>query len=259
MNDKRNSLNDKVNVTMHSVSRLVSDKTFSYAKVQRNTAYIGNILDKVLETEKNLSRATLLYATDILRDGILSLLKEGKSVDILELGTLYLKPASGMETANPDVGDVPQMTAAFTPSALTIESARNVAVGEDVTRSSAPEITSVLDMKTEKFGTSISTGGTVKILGKRLKVAGNESSKAGVFFAPCDASGGYQADMSDWICIPENALSLGNTAKTLVFNIPAAAVPGTYRLIVRTAYSSNHEYSKTVREGIFSKIVNVET
>lgn len=258
MNDRRNSLTDKVNVTIHSVPKTNTTKDFSYAKVKRNTAYIGNILDKVLKTEKNLTRATLLYASEVLRDGVIELLKEGKSVDLFELGTLYIKPASSMETATPDVSDVPSMTAAFTPSELTLESVKNVAVGEDVTKSTEPEISLILDMKTETEGSKISAGGTVKIIGKRLKIAGDESSNAGIFFAPCDENGSYKEDVSDWICVLQNALGMGNTASTLVFNAPSSLVAGTYRLIVRTAFASGGRICKTVRQGLFSEIVTVE-
>ena len=37
MNDKSNKLSDTVNVTMHTLT--FSDKTVSYAKVKRNTAF----------------------------------------------------------------------------------------------------------------------------------------------------------------------------------------------------------------------------
>lgn len=257
MNDKRNSLTDKVNVTMHSVPKTQTGKDYSYAKVQRNTAYIGNILDKVLKTEKNLTRATLLYASEVLRDGIVELLKEGKSVDLLELGTLYIKPASSMETLTPDVSDVPEMSVSFTPSELALSSVKGVVVGVDVTKSTEPEITSLLDMKTKASGSKISAGGTVKISGKRLKVAGGADHKVGVFFAPCDADGFYKTDMTDWICVPAEELSMGNTSGSLLFNVPESVSAGAYRLAVRTAYASTGRTNKTVREGIFEKVVTV--
>lgn len=257
MNDKRNSLTDKVNVTMHSVPKTKTGKDYSYAKVQRNTAYIGNILDKVLKTEKNLTRATLLYASEVLRDGIVELLKEGKSVDLLELGTLYIKPASSMETLTPDVSDVPEMSVSFSPSELALSSVKGVVVGVDVTKSTEPEIVSLLDMKTKSSGVKISAGGTVKIAGKRLKVAGSAEHKVGVFFAPCDADGFYKTDMADWICVPAEELSMGNTSGSLLFNVPESVSAGTYRLAVRTSYASTGRTNKTVREGIFEKVVTV--
>lgn len=44
MNDKTSKLTDKVNVTMHISS--IADKAVSYARVQRSTGYIGNVIDK---------------------------------------------------------------------------------------------------------------------------------------------------------------------------------------------------------------------
>lgn len=257
MNDRKNNLTDKVNVTMHSVQKTNTTKDYSFARVKRNTAYIGNILDKVLKTEKNLTRATLLYASEVLRDGVVELLKEGKAVDLFELGILYIKPASSMETLTPDVNDVPSMTAAFTPSELTVEAVKCVTVGEDVTKSTEPEILSILDMKTESEGTKISGGGTVKIIGKRLKVDGDKTSDIGVFFAPCNETGSYKEEIGEWICIPKSSLGLGNTPGTLLFNVPDSLVAGTYRLIVRTAYGSGGRINKVIREGIFSEIVTV--
>lgn len=248
MNDRKNNLTDKVNVTMHSVQKTNTTKDYSFVRVKRNTAYIGNILDKVLKTEKNLTRATLLYATEVLRDGV---------VDLFELGILYIKPVSSMETLTPDVNDVPSMTAAFTPSELTVEAVKCVTVGEDVTKSTEPEILSILDMKTESEGAKISGGGTVKIIGKRLKVDGDRTSDVGVFFAPCNETGSYKEEIAEWICIPKGALGFGNTPGTLLFNVPDSLVAGTYRLIVRTAYGSSGRINKVIREGIFSEIVTV--
>ena len=42
MDDKSNKLSDTVNVTMHTLT--VLDKNVSFAKVKRNTAFIGNIV-----------------------------------------------------------------------------------------------------------------------------------------------------------------------------------------------------------------------
>ena len=65
--DKRiNSLTDSVNVTIHA-SKLAKGSG-SYAKVQRNTAYIGNIVERV---SKNAvipgGTETLLYVAGLLR------------------------------------------------------------------------------------------------------------------------------------------------------------------------------------------------
>ena len=160
--DKRiNSLTDSVNVTIHA-SKLAKGSG-SYAKVQRNTAYIGNIVERV---SKNAvipgGTETLLYVAGLLRDGILSLLSEGKAVDLLEMGILYLKPQKGMESTNPEISDVPSMTLGFTPSIKAIEAVKNITVGADITKSNLPMPKTLLDLHTKTLGVDICFSGTLR-------------------------------------------------------------------------------------------------
>jgi hypothetical protein len=43
----------------------------------------------------------------------------------------------------------------------------------------------------------------------------------------------------------------------VVMNVPQSLQPGTYRLIVQTAYGSGARINKTVRKGVFEEIVTV--
>ena len=255
MNDKTNELTDQVNVTIHATS--LPGKSASYAKVKRNTAYVGNIIDKVLEKEKNLTRETLLYAAGAFRNGITDLLKTGKSVDILELGTLYIKPVSGMEKANPAVTEIPGLTLAFTPSELALSSIKDVAIGSNVTESKLPVIESLFDVHTASASDMLTGGHCAKICGKRLKIAGNEKNNDfGVFFASCDESGKYEDDYSKWIRISSSAI-IDNCSSCLMFELPEAVAKGTYRIIVQTAYGSGTRVNKTVRKAVYDNIVTV--
>lgn len=254
MNDKTNELNKEVNVTMHTLS--LSERDISYAKVKRNTAYIGNVIDTILEHNKVLDRETLLYAAGLFRNGFLELLKTGKAVDLLEMGILYIKPNGSIEAANPDIKDIPKMTLSFSPSELALEAVKGVSVAADVTESNVPQISELYDMHLRKSGNALSAGRSVRIKGKRLKVAGLES-ETGVFLASCDDAGKYSDDESSWIHVPPPEL-IDNSASALVFNIPEQA-SGSYRLLVRTAYGSGSRVNKTVRTGVFSDIVTVTT
>ena len=253
MNDRTSKMSDTVNVTMHSLSQF--DKDISYARVQRNTVYIGNIIDKVQEQNKTLDRETLLFSAGLLRNGILELLKAGKSVDLLELGTLYIKPGGSMDTTSPSISDVPAMGLAFTPSELALNAVRGVTVAGDVTESNAPLITGMYNVSARADGAAAAKGQTVRLKGKRLKIAG-EQSEVGIFFAPCDESGKYEGEVSSWFQIPESEL-VDNTTSSLLFNMPGGIESGTYRLIVRTAYGSGSRVNKTVRSGVFADIVSV--
>lgn len=251
--DKRiNSLTDSVNVTIHA-SKLAKGSG-SYAKVQRNTAYIGNIVELV---SKNAvipgGTETLLYVAGLLRDGILSLLSEGKAVDLLEMGILYLKPQKGMESTNPEISDVPTMTLGFTPSIKAIEAVKNITVGADITKSNLPMPKTLLDLPTKMLGVDITSGYTVRT---GLKVAGENS---GIFLAPCDDEGIYKTDESDWVSVCNAEDLIDNTNTQLEFNVPVDTTAGTYRLIVKTASSTGNRVNKTLRTGIMEDVVTVKT
>ncbi|MBQ3825545.1 MAG: DUF4469 domain-containing protein [Spirochaetaceae bacterium] len=251
MIDKKNELTNSVNVTMHESS--LTAKKFVYARVQRETAYIGNILDDVLTFNKNLDRPTLLFAVELIKTSIKNLLKAGKAVDILELGVMYLKPSGIVEGG--DVNNVPKMTLGFTPSEEALEMVKDVAVAADVTKSNSPVISSLFDMHSETVTDSLSAGYTVRIRGDKLKIAGSEAGD-GLFFAPCDESGKKSDDETEWTHI-RPAKFIDNTAKTLVFNVPQDMKAGKYRLIVRTAYGSGSRINKSRREGEYENIVVV--
>ena len=253
MDDKVNELSDTVNVTMHTLT--FSDKPISYAKVTRNTAFIGNIVSKILEHNKVLDRETLLYSAGLFRNAILELLKTGKAVDLLEMGILYIKPDGSMDSESPDISDVPQMSLAFTPSELALESVKNVTVAADITEINEPEISEIFDMSTRTSGTAVTKGHSVRLKGKRLKIAGEEEG-TGIFLANCDAEGNYDKDISKWNHINTSEL-IDNTASNLLFNIPNELESGKYRLFVKTAYGSGTRINKTVRSGLFPKVITV--
>lgn len=219
MNDKTNELTDQVNVTIHATS--LPGKSASYAKVKRNTAYVGNIIDKVLEKEKNLTRETLLYAAGAFRNGITDL------------------------------------TLAFTPSELALSSIKDVAIGSNVTESKLPVIESLFDIHTTSTSDVLTSGHSAKIYGKRLKIAGKEENNDfGIFFASCDESGKYEDDYLKWIRISSSAI-IDNTSTCLMFELPEAVAQGTYRIIVQTAYGSGTRVNKTVRKSVYDNIVTV--
>lgn len=251
MNDKVNELSDTVNVTMHTLT--FSDKPVSYAKVKRNTAFIGNIVSKILEHNKVLDRETLLYSAGLFRNAILELLKTGKAVDLLEMGILYIKPSSSIDSLNPSVNDVPDMTLSFTPSDIALEAVKGVTAGADVSTTNEPVLSSLYNIHTKQTGTELSIGYSARITGKRLKIAGDEA-ETGLYLAPCTNDGMYDSDSSAWTALGmENIVD--NTNTKILFNIPQDIASGSYRLILKTAYGSGKRINKTVRTGVYGEKV----
>lgn len=253
MNDKKNNLTDTVNVTMHSFT--LSDKNVSFAKVKRNTAFIGNIVSKILEHNKVMDRETLLYSAGLFRNAILELLQSGKAVDLLEMGTLYIKPNGSIDAEMPEVSDVPGMTLSFTPSTLALDAVKDVTAGADVSTSNEPLISSLYNIHTKKSGLELSIGYSARITGKHLKIAGDEE-KTGLYLASCTEDGTYDTDSSSWISLGmENIVD--NTNSKILFNIPSSVTKGIYRLIIKTAYGSGTRINKTVRTGVYSKTISI--
>ncbi|MBP3742541.1 MAG: DUF4469 domain-containing protein [Treponema sp.] len=251
MNDKVNNLSDTVNVTMHTLT--LSDKPVSYAKVKRNTAFIGNIVSKILEHNKVLDRETLLYSAGLFRNAILELLGAGKAVDLLEMGILYIKPSSSIDSLNPGIADVPDMTLSFTPSELAVEAVKGVTAGADITTTNEPVLSSLYNIHTKEEGSELSIGHSARITGKRLKIAGEET-ETGLYLASCSEDGTYDMDSSTWTALGmENIVD--NTNTKILFNIPTSVTAGSYRLILKTAYGSGTRINKTVRTGVYGEKV----
>ena len=200
-----------------------------------------------------MTRETLLYAAGVLRNGYIDLLKEGKAVEVLELGTMYLKPSGSMESLSPDISDVPKMSVGFTPSELALSAVKEVVVVADVSSTKEPSLDELYNVTALSNASEVSKGNSIRIKGKHLKIAGEEG-KVGVFFAPAKEDGTYTADGSDWICVVEDSL-VDNTNTKLLFNVPNDISTGNYRLIVRTAYGSGTRINKTLRTGIYKDVI----
>ena len=254
MNDKSSKITDKVNVTMHRSS--IANREVSYARVQRTTVYIGNVIDKILEKENLMSRESLLYAAGVLRNGILDLLKSGNAVDLLEIGTLFIKPTGSMNTLTPDITDVPELTVSFTPSALATQAVQNVVINADITKAKIPVITSFFNISKESDTYTGQAGDTIRISGEYLKIAGTDTQTTGVFFAPVLADGSHSQTESDWLQVTEERL-INNTNSWLMFNLPQEISVGDYTIIVRTANSSSNKPNKTTKTGISSQPITI--
>ena len=246
MDNKTNSLTDNVNVSFHQ-SSLAADS--SYARIQRNTACMGNVVSKILETNSILDRETLLYAGGLFRNAYISLLKNGKAVDILELGTMYIKAKSGIDTATPSITDVPELTVAFTPSSLATQAVKDLTAGADITCEIKPVIEGFFNLTANSSSYNISSGDTVRLTGDRLKISGSDTA-AGIYLIPCDSEGIYKEDGSDWIRIDSGRI-IDNKPSVLAFNLPDTLASGSYRIGVRTCFGSgNGATLKTPRTGI---------
>lgn len=132
---------------------------------------------------------------------------------------------------------------------------KDIMIGENVTNLKNPVIEGIFDVHTNEISDKISAGHSIQLFGSRLKVAGSKDD-IGVFFAPCDETGAYGSDYSKWIRIGAERI-VNNTISLLMFELPNSVVAGSYRIIVQTAYGSGKRVNKSVKCGVYDKIVNV--
>lgn len=254
MDNTKNKLADSVNVTVHQ--SYLTDEVTSYAKVQRQTAYIGNVIDKALEKNGVVDRETLLYVAGILRNAMLELLKAGKAVDLLEMGILYLTAKGSIDGLNPTASDIPPVDLAFTPSALARSAVAGVAVAEPLPENTLPAIKYFVDVDTCKQTDTFTANGSVKVSGQRLKIAG-EKSKVGVFFAPQQENGSYDDSGADWIQVDEEHI-VQNTATQLLFALPKTLEKGKkYTAIIKTAFGGGKRVNKSVKMYVYERSVSI--
>ena len=79
---KISNLKGSVNVTVHK-HYLKRDNVSSYAKVQRNTAGMNNVIAKVLTKTKLFDKASLVAASMLFKESILELLEQGIAINLL--------------------------------------------------------------------------------------------------------------------------------------------------------------------------------
>lgn len=255
MDFKTNEVSSSVNVTVHK-NHLKKDAAASYAKVKRNKAGLGAVVQEALKNSSTLKLDGMMAAALLLKQAILALLQLGHAVDVLNLGTFYLTASGNIESDNPDVTAIPDISLGFTPSEEALRAVSGVVVDTATREETEPVIEQVEDRFTYKTGDTLTAGKTAMIHGRNLRIAGNEN-EVGVFFA-LETDGNYDTSGNGWIQVKESELGT-NLPKTLDFNLPAGLQSGKkYRLIIKTASSARGKrINKTVRTIVYDKVITV--
>ena len=82
------SSNAALSVTLHQ-NHLKKDGSY-FARVSRNTATFNNVISEIAEENKGLDPHLLQYSAILIQKKILKMLEQGKAVNILDLGTMYI-------------------------------------------------------------------------------------------------------------------------------------------------------------------------
>ena len=237
----KNSTN-KISV---SIRKLVYEETETFVgHVSRNTVNIDNLITEICEKNPAYNEYELKKFAKDLKAGILSNLSSAKSVNLLDLGTLYIALSAGMKIAPKTASEVASLTVKFSPSKTLTESVGKLEIDKIVYADSAPLISSVKCLWDGVKEKAVKPGKLVSITGSRLKLEGAE---CGLYFCPVDEDGEAEADETKWLkCIVTR-----NLPKTLEAYIPDNLTPGEkYAVAIKTRPTADGTYSVGFSENL---------
>ncbi|MCR5763628.1 MAG: DUF4469 domain-containing protein [Treponema sp.] len=235
---------NKVSVSIQKSS--FSEKETFFGRVSRNTVNIDNMISSICEKVPSYDKYELKRFAKDLKAEIKSSIANGKSVNLLDLGILYIALSGGMKVAPKTASEVSSLTVKFSPSKSLTESVSKIEIDKIVYVSTAPLISNVECLWDEAEEGSVFAGKIVRITGNRLKI---EGESGGAFFCPLDANMEPVMDESKWI----KASVTHNLPKTVELYAPETLEKdANYAVCIKTRPNSENVYSLG-----FSDIVTV--
>ena len=224
-----------------------------YATVSRNTATFKNILSEIAEDNKGMDPFMLQFAAILIQKKILKMLEQGKAVNVLDLGTMYIAMKCNAKGKS-DVSESGNFYIKFTPTPLANEAIASLSVDKIVYADGSPEITTITDLSDTESEGKLTKGKPCRITGSRLKLGGENW---GIYFAPVDSEEKMNSDESQWIKTDESSL-FRNKPSELNFFVPDSLSEESYRIVLRTSYLGKSSSRKTMLETV-SEIIKVKS
>jgi len=219
-----------VSVTLHS-SGFTKDGEH-YIKVSRSTVTLSNMLAEIIEENRGLDPYMIQHAATLLQQQILKSLSHGKSVNILDLGVLYITMKGCVKGENPNSSDLPNFIVKFTPYSLVNEAVSNLVVDKIVLSNNTPLINLITDEWTREENKTLTKNRTCCIEGKKLKLGGIEYPIA---FVKVDENGD-EIEGEDTIMVSSDKI-ITNSPGKLRFYIPdELATDSSYKIRLSTCW-----------------------
>lgn len=201
-------------------------------RVTRNTVTLDNLIAAISKKNPGVSLYMIEHVARLLGDEMLAACQNGKAVDVLGLGTLYIGVVKGVTGGNPGESSIPGFKLNFTPSTLAQQTADSLKVDKVVIADSNPVIDRIINTFDQNEERNLLPGKGVRLTGSRLKIVGEDS---GVWFAPLDSDGNVSKDESSWVEVSQNTISR-NQPKALEFYVPDGISDSEYKIVIRTQY-----------------------
>ena len=245
------SADSLLSVTLHKNQFSEAENSF-IGRVTRNTVTLKNLIAEIATKNEGISPYMIEHVANLLSDEMLKACKNGKAVAVLELGTMYITLSGAVTGDNPSESSIPGFKLNFTPSAHAQKTLSSIKIDKIVIPGSDPIIDKIINTFDQNTERNLNKGKGVRITGNKLKILGED---AGIWFAPLNEDGNAVKDETLWIPI-DNATLGCNKPKSVEFYVPDGLTDSSYRIVLRTRYSSGDEKLKSPITG-YSKIVNI--
>lgn len=222
-----------LSVTLHKNQFSDAENSF-IGHVTRNTVTLDNMIASISEKNEGVSPYMIQHVANLLGNEMLSSCRNGNAVDVLGMGTMYIGISGGVNGDRPGESSIPGFRLSFTPSPKVQEAVDSLKVDKVVMADPNPVMDKIVNVFDQNEDRRLNTGKGVRITGRRLKIAGENS---GIWFAPVGEDGSASKDEDNWIPVNTKTVSC-NKPKSLEFYVPDDIPAGKYGIVVRTCYSS---------------------
>ena len=209
-------------------NNLSSDDDF-YVQLDKKLVTVKMTMRSIKDDNKGVDTGRMSHYLEVYQDKILSFLRQGFSVKILDLVTLY--PAlQGNVKNSTEAKTQGKFTVRSTVSQIVLDSVKDLTLSDVESAQYLIEITSVKGLESDDG--SVVAGSALGVAGENIKVGGDGS---GVYLMKASEDGTVSADRTTWIKIPK---LLRNVPKELMFNVPRDVSAGKYSLRIETRFSN---------------------
>lgn len=229
-----------LNITLYQ-SNFDSDNY--YGKVSRRTVNLKQLIADIAKKNEGVTELMVEHIASLLQTEIVQLLGYGFSVNILDLGILYLA-AQGRIADNTHAA-IPDLSVKFSPSQILTDTAASLNVEKILIGSGMPTIKTVEDTFDSRHIHALTAGKVARITGTNIKIDGDAS---GLYFATADENDNAEKDESKWILVSS---MLKNMPSALEFYVPDTLdMSKKFQIVIKTKYKNRKEcayaYSPTV-------------
>lgn len=221
-------------------NNLTTAKGTSFGRVEApsNRVNISNLAALITDRNAGIQPGMVSFVARLLHEETVRQLREGKNVEVLGLGTVFVATKGSMKGLKPGVADVPKMTLRFRSAKEIRKIVQSISAGSVTPVEIKPEINVVYDMKTKKVN-EVKQGSVMQIKGKKLRVEGN-SADIGLYLVKSDGSK---------LKIPADHI-IRNDPSTLEVILPASIPAVSYLVRIVNQGKVKNVFSNTIREGV---------